>query len=110
ERCRQCVIYNEHQKHKYKLLLPITLVSVGATYLAMRPVLADSIQSALRSIDNIYKTATITTNSDLNSAAQATSIDGGSIPYNEIILFVLTLVHLAYTIKFVEYLIWKIKV
>lgn len=110
ERCRQCVIYNEHQKHKYKLLLPITLVSVGATYLAMRPVLADSIQGALRSIDNIYKTATITTNSDLNSAAQATSIDGGSIPYNEIILFVLTLVLLAYTIKFVEYLIWKIKV
>ncbi len=110
ERCRQCVIYNEHQKHKYKLFLPITLISVGAIYVALRPVLADSIQAALRSIDNIYKTATISENSDLNEAARATSIDGGTIPYNEIILFVLTLVLLAYTIKLVEYLIWKVKV
>lgn len=110
ERCRQCVIYNEHQKHKYQLFLPIAFVSIVGVYISMRPVLAVGIQNGLRSIDNIYKTVTITKDSDLNAAAQATSVDGGAIPYNEIILFVLTLVALAYAIKFLEYLIWKLKI
>lgn len=111
ERCRQCVIYNEHQKHKYNLFLPITIMGIAAFYIALRPVLADGIQSALRGVDGVYKTVTLNavqTASD--DSARATSIDGGAVPYNEIILFVLALVALAYAIKVLEFLIWKLKI
>jgi len=109
ERCRQCVIYNEHQKHKYKLFLPIIALSVAAAYIVLRPVLADVIQNALRAVDGIYKGA-ILTGSDPNNAGRATSIDGGAVPYNEIILFVLMLVGMAYAIKVLEFLVWKLKI
>jgi hypothetical protein len=34
ERCRNCVIYNEHQRDKYRILLPVVLVGmVGLCYL-----------------------------------------------------------------------------
>jgi hypothetical protein len=41
---------------------------------------------------------------------QATSVEGGVIPYHYIILFVLALVSLAYAVKILEYLIWKLKI
>lgn len=110
ERCRQCVIYNEHQKHKYQLFMPIAFVSVVAIYITMRPVLAEGIQSALSGIDKIYTSAALSGNANASEAAKATSVDGGAIAYNEIILFVLALVALAYAIKFIEYLVWKLKI
>lgn len=111
ERCRQCVIYNEHQKHKYNLFLPITIVGIAGIYIGMRPVLADGIQSALKGVDNVYKTVTLNAvQTASEDSARATSIDGGAIPYNEVILFVLALVALAYAIKVLEFLIWKLKI
>lgn len=110
ERCRQCVIYNEHQKHKYKLFLPIIVVGVAAIYIGLRPVLAGVIQGGLQTIDNIYKGVTLQNGKPVDPSVQATSITGGTIPYNEIILFVLTLVAMAYAIKVLEFLVWKLKV
>jgi hypothetical protein len=110
ERCRQCVIYNEHQKHKYKLFLPVTMVAIAAGYIALRPALAEGIQSALTSVDRIYTGVTLQANNVADPAAKATSVEGGAIAYNEVILFVLTLVALAYAIKFLEFLIWKLKI
>lgn len=110
ERCRQCVIYNEHQKHKYKLFLPVIVMGVAGSYIGMRPVLAAGIQGALQAIDNIYKGVTLQNGKPVDPSVQATSISGGTIPYNEIILFVLALVAMAYAIKVLEFLVWKLKV
>lgn len=110
ERCRQCVIYNEHQKHKYKLFLPIIALSVAAGYIVLRPVLAEGIQSALKAVDSIYKSAVLSGPKEGDNGAAATSINSGVIPYNEIILFVLALVAMAYAVKVLEFLIWKLKI
>ncbi len=107
ERCRQCVIYNEHQKHKYKLFMPIVALSVAAGYIVLRPVLAEGIQSALKAVDSVKGTVLLTKDTEVG---KATSIDSGAIPYNEIILFVLVLVGMAYAIKVLEFLIWKLKI
>src|SRR5579862_7348680 len=32
ERCKTCVIYNEHQRHKYKLMLPVMLLGFVLVY------------------------------------------------------------------------------
>ncbi|MFI5387363.1 MAG: hypothetical protein ACHQ50_14735, partial [Fimbriimonadales bacterium] len=41
ERCKSCVIYNEHQKHKYKIALPATLCAMAAIYaLAHAPLIS----------------------------------------------------------------------
>lgn len=111
ERCRQCIIYNEHQKHKYKLALPLTAVSIAGIYVVMRPVLADSIKQALISSDNVVSTVTggSANNAPVEGAAKVTSIETGVIPYHEIILVVLTLVALAYAIKILEYVIFRAK-
>lgn len=110
ERCRQCVIYNEHQKHKYKLFLPIIFVAVCAVFFGLHSVLADAIQGALAAVDNVYKGVTFAGNQQLDPSVQATSVSGGAIPYNEIILVVLGLVTMAYAIKVLEFLIWKLKI
>ncbi len=110
ERCRQCVIYNEHQKHKYSLMLPVVSTAVIAVFAVMWQPLAMMIQGGLSSIDRIYQTVTITQSPDVKASVQATSVEGGVIPYHYIILFVLALVSLAYTVKILEYLIWKLKI
>ena len=110
ERCRQCVIYNEHQKHKYKLFLPIVFMGVSAVFIGLHSVLADIIQGALAAVDNVYKGATMQPGTELDPAVQATSVSGGAIPYNLVILVVLALVTMAYAIKVLEFLIWKLKI
>lgn len=114
ERCRQCVIYNEHQKHKYKLALPVTALSIAGIYIGLREPLASAIKSALVSTDKVIKDVSMTGQGGemigaTKGVAQTTSIDG-VIPYHEIILFVGAMVLLAYAIKVLEYLFFRAKV
>ncbi len=110
ERCRQCVIYNEHQKHKYQLLLPLVAMGVASLYIAFRSQAAEGIRTGLLQVDEGYRTVIPTGSGAVSDAAQRTGVTGGIIPYHEIILIVLTLVVLAYSIKVLEFLIWKLKV
>ncbi len=114
ERCRQCIIYNEHQKHKYKLALPVTALTIAGIYIGLREPLGSLIKSALISTDKVIKDVSMTgTTTEMigasKNSAQATSIDG-VIPYHEIILFVGAMVLLAYAIKVLEYLFFRAKV
>lgn len=121
ERCRHCVIYNEHQKHKYKVILPVATIAIALLYLAFRAPLAGSIKGALATMQttvhettDVTGTGTVITNdvgdkTTISSDTSATDL-GGVIPYHEIILVVFTLVLLAYMIKIVEFLLFKLKV
>ncbi len=109
ERCRQCVIFNEHQKHKYKLALPLTFVAVGGIYFGLRIPLGNAILGVLYKADQFGKDVGLTGANDTPEAAKATSLQGGTIPYHEIILFVGALVLLAYAIKLLEFLFFRLK-
>lgn len=52
ERCRNCIIYLDHQRQKYALLLPITiLVIVGGAYL-MAPALRDLLRLGIGGMES----------------------------------------------------------
>jgi hypothetical protein len=108
ERCRMCVIYNEHQKHVYKASLPVTALAIAGIFALFWGPVSQGIKDALLNFDKIFRTATFQTPENVQTeVTQVTAIDGGVIPYHHILLFVIALVVLAYSIKVLELMIFR---
>lgn len=114
ERCRQCVIYNEHQKHKYKVTVPAVSAAIVGLYLVLRPSMTRMINESLlgisSTVDRATGSSTGATSTLSADGGRTTAIEGGVIPYSEIIFVVLALVLFAYAIKMIEYFYFKLKV
>jgi hypothetical protein len=108
ERCRSCVIYNEHQKHKYKLALPTMILAFGAVYAVFRPQMVSGIQGAMSGINKFVGSATLS--QDGGKDLTKTGLGSGDVPFAEIIVVALLVVALAYMIRLVEYLLFKAKI
>lgn len=106
ERCRQCVIYNEHQKHKYKLVLPITVVGFIGMYALLRTPLLMATNGLVENLDRIFKNLTL----GQGSSDVSKKLTESTIPFNEILLVCIMIVALAYVLKLLEYLIFKLKI
>lgn len=106
-RCRQCVIYNEHQRHKYKLALPICVGSVLLVYALGREPLKGLLGSVIVGVDRAVGTATYRSGSQ-GAVTAADTVTLGF--FKEILLICLLLMLLAYLMKLIEYLFFKIKV
>lgn len=107
ERCRQCVIYNEHQKHKYKLALPMTVLGFALIYIVMRTALLGMTTNMIGAMDRILG------NFSYGGGKQnrmTESVQGGGFMFQEVLLICLMIVVLAYVLKVLEYLIFKLKV
>lgn len=109
ERCRQCVIYNEHQKHKYKLYVASAFGGIGATYILIREPAGEQIKQVLMRADSSLDDITFSEGGGNDPEARATSIDQGVIPYHEIMLVVLAIVALAYAIRLIEWMTFRMK-
>lgn len=100
DRCRQCVIYNEHQKHKYRAILPLILVGFGLFYWVARTPLLAMTKALVDSVNELIGHATLG--------------KGGNIKppqtFQELLLVCLVVIALAYAMKLLEYLIFKLKV
>lgn len=106
ERCRQCVIYNEHQKHKYKVALPFTFaVLIGGYALFREPLLSFS-NSVLLGMDSIIAQATYRE----GPPSPVAMVHSGVIPLQEILLVVMMLIVLAYCLRAIEFFIFKLKI
>jgi hypothetical protein len=99
QRCRQCVIYNEHQKHKYKLAVPIALGGYTLVVVAAFGPLMNLMNTLVQWVDSLLKTATYTT------GAQADA----PVYFRVVLLICCTVVCLTYTLRLIEYLIFKAK-
>lgn len=116
ERCRQCVIYNEHQKHKYKLAMPLAIVGTGGVYILFHEPMAQGVKGAMAGIDKIMHQATLSgtqpgqvkpkPSDDLSGSG----LGSGDVAFNEAILIALLVIILAYIIRLIEYLLFKAKV
>lgn len=105
ERCRQCVIYNEHQRQKYKAALPAMLLFVVLLYVLGKGFLMGMLQSVLVGADNVISKATF------KSSGVASAVGDSSMTWlREVLLIGLLLVLLAYMLKLVEFLIFKLKI
>jgi len=98
-RCYSCVIYNEHQRHKYKVGMWITVPGFFASYYLLHSLLFAIVFGILEKIDSVVNRATL-----------------GHMTYKppdmfvEAMLAFLMLIALTYTMKLLEFTIFKIKV
>ncbi len=105
ERCRSCVIYNEHQKHKYKLVMPLVLIGWVLFYIVLRGPLLSLTEGVIRGIDRMIGQATFQKQGQV-----AKQVTESGMHFQEVLLICLIIVAIAYTIRLVEYLIFKLKV
>jgi len=101
ERCRQCVIYNEHQKHKYRLWLPLTLVGFAAICALLWRPLVNGMHSIVTGLEMA-----------LSKASAGTFNGKANIPdsLQQIMLACVCIVVLSFLLKFLEFLIFKLKI
>ncbi|MEI7984290.1 MAG: hypothetical protein WCI55_01580 [Armatimonadota bacterium] len=99
ERCKTCVIYNEHQKHKYKLAMPLIVIGYVFFYILFKGPLANGINNFINQ-----------TNDTINKVTVG-GIKGGPTAdfFTQFLVGAVVVVMLAYTIKVVEYAIFKLK-
>jgi len=107
ERCRQCVIYNEHQKHKYKLAVPTTILATVLTYVFGRASLTEFLGGLIQSADKVVGAATF--RSPGASGLAAVDVQGMSI-FKELLLVCTLLIIMAYLLKVIEYLLFRLKI
>ena len=122
QRCNSCIIYNEHQKHKYKLSVPVVSGGVILLAVAFSDGATRAIQGGLRGIEKVGHDVTnlngeptkSTNTTELKAPGDLTTTDvtglQGKVPYAIIIYCTLVLVLIAYGIRTVEYLIFKYKI
>lgn len=104
-RCRQCVIYNEHQKQKYKLWLAITNVgSLALAVLLWSPLLA-GLNGALSGVDKVLHNVLVTGDVKVKDMLSAEGL-----PFLPMLLACMMLIAFTYTLKLLEYLIFKLKI
>jgi hypothetical protein len=106
ERCRNCIIYNEHQRVKYSFFsVPVTLfvpVLVFSQFDTVRLWLS----SLLQGLDHLVNHISISGTTSVDFSRQIT----GSVPIEAIIIGCMTLVVMTWAQRFLEYCIFKLKI
>lgn len=105
ERCRQCVIYNEHQKHKYKLMLGASIFAVVVVYAAFRAPFLAGLDGLLNTMDRAINAVAMRE----GNAGVFSRVSNMPV-FQEIMLVVLAFIALAYLLKLIEFLCFKLKV
>jgi hypothetical protein len=104
QRCKQCVIYNEHQKHKYRLAVPAVLVFYILAVVAGYGPLMAGMGKVIAKIDGIVNNVTYQPNGTVHAAAEA------PVYFQFILLICIMVICFTYTLRLTEYLIFKAKV
>ena len=100
ERCNSCIIYNEHQRHKYKVTMPAVVLTWALVWGLLHGPLIDAVTSLVEKINHVVNVGTL-------GAA------GNYKPptfFVESMLAVVMIIILTYGMKLVEFLYFKIKV
>lgn len=100
ERCKNCVIYNEHQRHKYKLSMPAVVGGILLIYVIGRPFLVPATSNTMKTINTVVQKGTY----------GALGQKEPPLVFTELLLGVFFIIALTYSMKVVEYLIFKLKV
>lgn len=100
QRCHNCVIYNEHQKHKYKLAMPLAMIFYGIIFLLFRESLGGWVSGMMTGASK--KVEQVTVGAIKNASA-------GEY-FNQFLTVAIILVAFAYTVKLIEHAIFKLKI
>ena len=100
DRCYSCIIYNEHQKHKYKVGMPAVVISFFLFYGLCHGLLIDAVQAILTKINHVVNGAT------MGAAGNYTP----PTTFVEVMLAFFMIIALTYCMKLLEFAIFKMKV
>lgn len=105
ERCRQCVIYNEHQRHKYRLAVPTAFLGAAAVYLLFHTPLDNQMNFLLRRFETTTNNLAFTTSGNVEKVV---SSQPGTM--EEILLILVMLFVVSQIMRLVEFSIFKLKI
>jgi hypothetical protein len=107
DRCRNCIIYNEHQRQKYQMLAPLVTLAVPALVFlefdSIRVWLAQAMHSLDAMIANIKFAPTGPSSAISNEVSSSLFIQGA-------IILCLTLMVMTWALRLLEFCTFKIKI
>lgn len=108
DRCRSCIIYNEHQREKYKALTWATLIVVPALLALNFAWLQGVVNSILFALDNATRRFSFSNDPTGIAALHSSNAAYSTIAW--IFLFSLAVVLLSQVLKVIEYACFKLKI
>lgn len=106
ERCRNCVIYNEHQRHKYQLIAPFVVVAIPALAFWKIETLLQTLRDLLHTADRVMAKLSFDPNASNVSIASATA---SSDVANFIMIGCLVIIVTTMALRSLEYFIFTLK-
>jgi hypothetical protein len=100
ERCKNCVIYNTHQKHKYKIAMPGVVIGYALIYLLAKNPLATMMGGWMSGASKAVENVTVGAVKNVQTSDMFIQVMVGAF----------VVVMMAYTIKVVEFAIFKLKI
>jgi len=107
ERCRNCVIYNEHQRKKYQLLAPIVVVGLPVTaYFNIDPI-TKLLNNLLSGVDKVMNNLSLVSSGGTHAASNIFS-GAGFAQY--IVIGCIVIIITTWSLRTVEYIVFKLKI
>ena len=100
ERCYSCIIFNEHQKHKYRVAMPSTVLTWLLIYGLFHGLLIDAVSGLVGKINHIVNIGTLGAAGNYKPPEM----------FVEAMLAVFMVILLTYAMKVLEFVCFKIKV
>ncbi len=110
ERCRNCVIYNEHQRQKYGLASPLVTIAIPIMVFLNFENLKEVLTGALTALDKLIGHLNFTGDSIKPGHSQLSMDVNGSLPISAILIMVVTLLIMTWALRFLEYCMFQIKI
>lgn len=109
ERCKQCTIYNEHQKHKYQLAVPSIIVGVIGLWWVLRVPMGGIVQGWLANAGNVFSRATFADSQGRGGNLVSTAPNFLGIGVHEILVGGFCFLLFAYGLRLAEHVFFKLK-
>jgi hypothetical protein len=102
DRCRNCIIYNEHQRQKYKLLVTVAVIGVPVLIVGNFGLMHDAILNLLQVVEEFINRFSY------NDSQRLTLAQDGILTWT--LVGTLGLVLLTQVLRFIEYICFKLKI
>lgn len=108
DRCRNCVIYNEHQRQKYNLLSPLLTIAIPLFVILQFDPIKDWVSDRLRDLDALVSHVRFDQANVKTDAITANL--GNSLFIQGFLVLLLTVFVLTWSLRLLEYCTFKIKI
>ena len=109
ERCRNCVIYNEHQRLKYQFISPLVVLGVPALAYWKWEVITGFLTKLLATLDNLMAKVSLEANAT-SSKGIISSITSTSMIAQIMVLICLIVILTTMALRALEWAIFKLKI